>query len=90
MIMVMIRLEIFNRTSERLQRGSVMFGRLDFGASKKNGGDRVLEEFAHDRRYLQVNTLIGGNGERDAGYHKQNWATQSGSLLYQSHCLMEG
>ena len=84
MIMVMIRLEIFNRTSERLQRGSVMFGRLDFGNSKKNGGDRVLEEFAHDRRYLQVNTLIGGNGE------SKNWATQSGSLLYQSHCLMDG
>ena len=57
MIMVMIRLEIFNRTSERLQRGSVMFGRLDLGGgSKRNGDDRVLEELALDRRYLQVNT----------------------------------
>ena len=46
-----------------------MFGRLDLGATEKNGGDRVLEEFAQDRRYLQVNTLIGGNSEKDAGYH---------------------
>ena len=61
--------QIFDRTSERLQRGSVMFGRLDLGGTKKNGGDRVLEEFAQDRRYLQVNTLIGGNSETDAGYH---------------------
>ena len=48
--------ELFYRTSERLQRGSVMFGRLDLENPKKNGGDRVLEEFAQDRRYLQVNT----------------------------------
>ena len=33
-----------------------MFGRLDLENPKKNGGDRVLEEFAQDRRYLQVNT----------------------------------
>ena len=45
-----------------------MFGRLDLGNSKKNGGDRVLEEFTQDRRYLQVNSLIGGNGAKDAGY----------------------
>ena len=45
-----------------------MFGRLDLGATKKNGGDRVLEEFAQDRRYLQVNTLKRRNGAKDAGY----------------------
>ena len=34
-----------------------MFGRLDLGGgSKRNGDDRVLEELALDRRYLQVNT----------------------------------
>ena len=34
-----------------------MFGRIDLGGrSKRNGDDRVLEELALDRRYLQVNT----------------------------------
>lgn len=33
-----------------------MVGRLDLGSTKKNGDDRVLEEFALDRRYLQVKT----------------------------------
>ena len=34
-----------------------MFGRLDMGGgTKRNANDRVLEELALDRRYLQVNS----------------------------------
>ena len=41
-----------------------MFGRLDLGGgSKRNGDDRVLEELALDRRYLQVNTPEKPNRE---------------------------
>ena len=44
----------FGRTSERLGRGSVVFGRLSLESIRKNEGDRMLEELAKDRKYLQV------------------------------------
>ena len=35
-------------------RGSVVFGRLSLESIRKNEGDRMLEELAKDRKYLQV------------------------------------
>ena len=39
---------------QALGRGSGVFGRLSLESISKNEGDRMLEELAKDRKYLQV------------------------------------
>ena len=55
---VLFLIFFFGRTSERLGRGSVVFGRLSLESIRKNEGDRILEELAKDRKYLQVIGII--------------------------------